>query len=444
MKFRHAIIIILLMLIMPCSVKACNDFSKGQGTAKSPYLIYTVEDLKRIGNDKEWSLDKYYRLMNDIVLEKPKEGESNWLPIGTLDDPFTGVFDGNGKTITGMVITNIVFSDIEKLSTHCIGFFGRIKGRNAKVESLGLIDVNISLNTDFPQGTTVGALSGANVLGTIKDCYSVGTITGGKLMTGGLIGIDIGGIVERCYSKVNVQDDRKDEYNRVGGLIGHVANAYINDQNSIESMIQRCYATGNVYGTGYAGGLIGCMDTGTVENCYSMGNIAGQMAAGGLIGAEGNGIIKNCYFTGDVVGEKNVVYQKGTGRAIDGEVGGICGWGSHITNCTILSEKIESYGYILGYITSDDKLYGESGKIEGNYILKGTKLISHSFTPTRFILNKNAFKSKEELTSQKTYEEIGWKFTGEDAVWEFSGEYKLPKLIGVGGQDELLTPEHLL
>ena len=110
----------------------------------------------------------------------------------------------------------------------------------------------------------------------------------------------------------------------------------------------------------------------------------------------------------------------------------------------MLLKKIESYGYILGYITSDDKLYGESGKIEGNYILEDTKLISHSFTPTRFISDKNRFKSKEELTSQKTYEEIGWKFTGEDAVWEFSGEYKLPKLIGVGGQDELLTPEHLL
>ena len=52
-------------------------------------------------------------------------------------------------------------------------------------------------------------------------------------------------------------------------------------------------------------------------------------------------------------------------------------------------------------------------------------------------------KSKEELTTQATYEELGWDFTGPDAVWEFSGDYKLPKLVGVGGQDELITPEHL-
>ena len=440
MKIKYSLIFILIMLIMPCSINAYNENSKERERLEEPYLIYTAEDLKKIGNDEKWSLDKHYKLMNDIVLEKPKEGESNWIPIGTLENPFTGVFDGNNKTITGIVI--------ETAESNGIGFFGYVNGEHSIIKALGILDVSINLDkTDISQGCKTGALVGSNTLGTIINCYSTGNITGGKISTGGLIGITNGGVIERCYSKVNVQDDRKYESNMVGGLIGYANNCYINDQLSIEPIVQRCYTTGNVYGTGNAGGLIGRIHSGTLENCYSIGDIKGQMAAGGLIGVEGNCIIKNCYFVGNVIGEENVIslrWPKSTGRDIDGEVGGICGWGSYITNCIILSEKIESYGYILGYITSDDKLYGESGKIEGNYILEDTKLISYSFTPTRFISNKNAFKSKEELTSQKTYEEIGWKFTGEDAVWEFSGEYKLPKLIGIGGQDELMTPEYLL
>ena len=74
-----------------------------------------------------------------------------------------------------------------------------------------------------------------------------------------------------------------------------------------------------------------------------------------------------------------------------------------------------------------------------NYILEDTTLI-YNAEPSK---KGNIYRSKKELTSQKFYESIGWKFTGEDAVWEFSGEYKLPKLIGVGGQDELVTPKHL-
>lgn len=437
--------------MIPYPTIACDEFSNERGTAEEPYLIYTIEDLKRIGNDEKWSLDKHYRLMKDIVLEKPKGGESNWVPIGALDEPFSGVFDGNGKTITGMVITNTVFNDIEKLSPHYIGFFGRINGKKAKVEGLGLVDVNISLDIYYSNVTSIGALSGFSAQGTIENCYSTGIINGGKLMTGGLIGGIYGGIVERCYSKVNVQDDKKSESNMVGGLIGYMDDYYVNidDEHRMGTKILRCYTTGDVYGTGNAGGLVGHIDAGKVSNCYSTGTIKGQVAVGGLVGYENNCLIENCYSTGDVVGEKNVISKSWIDTSTGGEAGGICSWGSSIFNCTILNSSIESYGYELGYITSADNIYGglgiydQLGKIEGNCILKNTKLIASQNQVSGFISDKNTFKSKEELTTQKIYEEMEWKFTGEDAVWEFSGEYKLPKLIGVGGQDELVTPKHL-
>lgn len=172
MNIKRLLMIILMIVITPCSVKACNDFLNGRGTVQEPYLIYTEEDLKRIGNDEEWSLDKHYKLMNDIVLEKPKEGESNWRPIGTTENPFTGVFDGNGKTISNIIIVSS--------ESNAIGFFGRISGEKTKVEGLGLLNVNINLDDKTVRSTIVGTLTGSVFLGTIKDCYSIGNVSGGK------------------------------------------------------------------------------------------------------------------------------------------------------------------------------------------------------------------------------------------------------------------------
>lgn len=53
-------------------------------------------------------LSAHYKLMADIDMaafleEIDMEGEG-WEPIGTEANPFTGSFDGNGKTITGLYI----------------------------------------------------------------------------------------------------------------------------------------------------------------------------------------------------------------------------------------------------------------------------------------------------------------------------------------------------
>lgn len=65
-----------------------NAFCHGNGTEEDPYLIYSETDLRKIGNDESWTLEKSYKLMVDIILAKPTNGQSNWVPIGTFGDPY--------------------------------------------------------------------------------------------------------------------------------------------------------------------------------------------------------------------------------------------------------------------------------------------------------------------------------------------------------------------
>lgn len=95
------------------------------------YLLTTEEDLQAIG--KRYPLSGNYILENDITLS----GE--WTPIGTPDEPFTGIFDGNGYIIDNLTVTK---------KTDDIGFFGAAKG--AIIKDLVLENANIDVLSFFP------------------------------------------------------------------------------------------------------------------------------------------------------------------------------------------------------------------------------------------------------------------------------------------------------
>lgn len=59
--------------------------------------IYTVADLDRVRDD----LDGRYILMSDLTFT---EADGTFTPIGTMEEPFMGEFDGNGHVIRGLTI----------------------------------------------------------------------------------------------------------------------------------------------------------------------------------------------------------------------------------------------------------------------------------------------------------------------------------------------------
>ena len=111
----------------------------GQGN----YTVTSAEGLKNIAKlvNEEGKTDINITLDTDLTLT----GE--WTPIGTESQPYTGTFDGNGKTITGLTVTT---------SDQYAGLFGYI-GSGGTVKNVVLEGVQIESDNDMSDvGGVVG------------------------------------------------------------------------------------------------------------------------------------------------------------------------------------------------------------------------------------------------------------------------------------------------
>jgi len=103
--------ITVLVVICSCSFSAQAKYGGGTGEPNDPYLIFDANQMNAIGADSnDW--DKHFKLMADIDLSAYTETEFNI--IGTYwRNPFTGVFDGNDRTISNFTYIST--------GTSCIG-----------------------------------------------------------------------------------------------------------------------------------------------------------------------------------------------------------------------------------------------------------------------------------------------------------------------------------
>ncbi len=189
---------------------------------------------------------------------------AGWQPIGdSFSNAFRGVFEGNGFTISNLMITRGTMRQI--------GLFG-YTGSEAKITNVGL------LNVDIIGDLEVGGLVGLNRGGTITQSYATGSVSG-VVRVGGLVGWNEGTITN-SYSISSVSGD----YN-VGGLVG------INRDGAITNS----YAVASVSGDRNVGGLVGTNIFSIITNSYAMGSVSGDYNVGGLIGIN-NGYIMNSYW----------------------------------------------------------------------------------------------------------------------------------------------------
>ncbi|MCK4291649.1 MAG: hypothetical protein KAY65_00515 [Planctomycetes bacterium] len=256
--------ITILLIICCLGVVAQGKYGGGTGDPNDPYLIYDANQMQAIGPDaNDW--DKCFKLMADIDLGQfdGKDDRERFNIIGkNWGDAFTGVFDGNGHTISNFTYTST--------GTSYVGLFGYVRKEYAEIKDLVLINPNVDAGT----GAFVGLLVGCLEEGTITNCYVEGASVSGSWSVGGLVGQNCGSIAH-CYSTADVSGDRD-----VGGLVGCNPSGEINE----------CYSRGNVWGNKDIGGLVGCnyddgnYYTGSVSRSYSMGRVVGTSFVGGLIG----------------------------------------------------------------------------------------------------------------------------------------------------------------
>ena len=238
-------------------------------------------------------------VVNEDVLKSDgtvNEGTfKEWTPIATNASPYTGIFEGQNHTISGLYF---------KQETSFVGLFSVNSG---KIANVGILD---SYFYGQPyKGWQVGGVCGSNTnQGAITNCYNTGIVRGSETV-GGVCGSNYGTITN-CSNKGNVGEDDES----VGGVCG-----------SNYGTITNCNNAGIVSGKSYVGGVCGKNSNGgTVTNCNNTGEVRGtSQYIGGLSGDNDSSSITNCNNTGEV---------KATGKFVGGLSGGNYNNGT-ITNC---------------------------------------------------------------------------------------------------------------
>ena len=189
--------------------------------------------------------------------------------------PYTGIFDGNGYTVSGLY-----FNNSEAKYVGLFGWLGGIDANkgNGTVQNVGVIDSYLSGKGE------VGGLVGRNYYGTITNCYNTATVTCNNDFAGGVAGKDYGNITS-CQNYGAVIGTAY-----VGGVVGDTA-----------GIVANSYNTGTVTVTstgGRVGGVAGRVSGGAVTNCYNTGSVSGTTNyVGGVVGnILSSGTVTNCYY----------------------------------------------------------------------------------------------------------------------------------------------------
>lgn len=258
-------------------------FAGGAGTAEDPYQIATAAQLDLVRSD----LAAHYVLVADIDLS----GFGSWEPIGSFmpasDAPedaevpnlafaFTGTFDGQGHTVSGLVV--------DAPDAMAVGLFGCAAGteqNSARIENLVVADATVS--GFYLVGAAVG-LQGEHCV--VSDVDVAGATVSGCQGVGGVVGTGFD-LVEDCDATADVV-----VLGDGGGFAGVVVGG------TTFGELTRCTAQGgSVTATGTAcvsiGGLCGApFAIAAITDCAVDGvtltvDGAGSRLIGGLVGFTG-------------------------------------------------------------------------------------------------------------------------------------------------------------
>ena len=301
---------------------------------KDPVSITSVEELKKISED----LDGTYVLENDLDLEE------TWTAIGTAEEPFTGTFDGNGHTITGLKTEDM---DLGQKETRYYGLFGCVGTADNPAEIKNLtVDGEITITDNMTAGSKnirIGGICGNMNDSKIINCHNLVDMTieisleentqSLGLYAGGIAGGSENGnsIIENCSNSGSIwlkASGGKSEVLFGAGIIANVysaGNQLIGCKNEADITVDvktaQDHGDYTQYGKAYAGGIAAdiygetvssCSNTGTI-GCYGTvypedGEIGAYCIAGGIVGR------KSSY--GVTIADDNI--NSGTVEAVSG------------------------------------------------------------------------------------------------------------------------------
>lgn len=289
-------ICLILAVVQPAVLTFASDSVWGGGTSVPTlsdgyYLLSNGEELAWFAQQVNSGSNSIKgRMTDNITLNEQYSTANNWAPIGTVDYPFTGEFDGAGFSIINLYINT---------EAENIGLFGYVEGPKPVVDDnddsteevfkadppIMISDVHLK-NAKITGKQNVGGICGYISYGIITDCSFSGELVATANSAGGIAGLIFDfAIVQRSYSEGSVAG-----VIRSGGIVG-----YLNSN----STVLKCYSVADVVSNanvnGNAGGIVGTASASTINGCYFLGRVTGPKKVGGIVGTNSYSTLLGCY-----------------------------------------------------------------------------------------------------------------------------------------------------
>jgi len=261
--------------------------------------IATVSDLEAIKSgdthtfaegtkwekiDQGTLASNYLQIADIDFADYDYDGDGNgWLAIGDSSTTFTGVYDGNGLTISNL------YDNRPTAVYH--GLFGYI---SAGAEILNLTVDSFTLESfGGTSGGVIGIIAAYVSGSTIKKCHvtsSTINYSGGNYVGG------ISGAMAATseISHCSVSDSTIRGYQYIGGIIGAMESSIVQYSSITNSLVSADYFTGEVIQQAlgnYVGGIVGWMKLMNTQNLNYITNcsaddvaVYGNTYVGGIIG----------------------------------------------------------------------------------------------------------------------------------------------------------------
>ena len=322
-RFRLALVMTILSLLVILTLSFSVFGAANSADAVSPtngvYEISTKAQLiwvfEAMEDGSVASASASIKLTNDIDVA----GE-----LPTLTKIFSGTFNGNGKTISGLSRTMFqqfsgTASNLTLRGTMNKPYSDNESARKTASFALNASDATLTNVVSYvdittsAEDTNAGGIVGYCNAVEFKNCAYYGTYTlawnGKNSGLGGIVGWTNpnGGTAtfDGCYFGGTITiTGTKSAKLYVGGIVGNCANRNV--------VIKNCTSNGTITSNGYTGGdyiggIVGAShnEANIIERCSNKGTVSAKDNAGGIIGgAAANTIIDSCANYGTVTAKK--------------------------------------------------------------------------------------------------------------------------------------------
>lgn len=316
----------------------------GEGTASSPYLLSTAEDILTLakacegepGATSGLAAGHYAGVCFAITSDIDMADTEGFHGIGTApygSSPgiswyFAGIIDGRGHTISNMKIKGLLTDDNGTVlaasktgSRSYVGFVGTLKSPGE------IRDLHIDGSCLIEGYTESGSIAGEAGAGTvISGCSSKATVRNIKKNSGGIAGklagsASAGGaIVTDCLFAGTLQEGTE----AAGGIAGRNERSVVSGCTNLGKVICQSFNDATTPGKqSQGGGIVGYNYFGTVSDCLNAGEVfVSYQKAGGIVAYNANADAKviscvnlgpvftdNSLYTGAIVGHN---FRSGT------------------------------------------------------------------------------------------------------------------------------------